>query len=223
MSRIRVVYVENDPALRGVMSQQLKFQRNLEIVATFGNSKEALEFSGYREIDAALLDLALGPDSLNGTELAIMLREQNPKLGVVIYSQHVAPDYLHNLPTQYRAGWSYIEKRGDLHIEDLAAIIVSTAKGSSTLDAKVHAMRGEYRERAIALLSARQRQIMSLAATGLDANAIAKQLNLAPITIRQDLSKAYAILIPNPEPGTDLRTSAVLTYLREVRRDDEII
>ena len=61
---------------------------------------------------------------------------------------------------------------------------------------------------------------MSLAANGLDGNSIARELSLAPITIRQELSRAYAVLIPNPEDGTDLRTSAVLRYLREIRRDE---
>jgi hypothetical protein len=32
--------------------------------------------------------------------------------------------------------------------------------------------------------------------------------------VRQELSKAYAVLVPEPTPGTDLRTSAVLAYLR---------
>jgi DNA-binding NarL/FixJ family response regulator len=59
--------------------------------------------------------------------------------------------------------------------------------------------------------------VISLAATGLDAPEIAKQLSLAAVTIRQELSKAYKILVPNPKPGTDLRTSAVLRYLRETR------
>ena len=63
-------------------------------------------------------------------------------------------------------------------------------------------------------LSARQREIMSLAAAGRDANAIAAELHLAPGSVRQELSKAYAVLVPEPTPGTDLRTSAVLAYLR---------
>ena len=69
-------------------------------------------------------------------------------------------------------------------------------------------------------LSTRQRQVISLAATGLDATEIAKQLGLAAVTVRQELSKCYKILIPNPRPGTDLRTAAVLRYLRETRSLD---
>jgi DNA-binding NarL/FixJ family response regulator len=59
--------------------------------------------------------------------------------------------------------------------------------------------------------------VIALAATGLDATEIAKHLNLAAVSVRQELSKCYKVLIPNPKPGTDLRTAAVLKYLRDTR------
>ena len=58
---------------------------------------------------------------------------------------------------------------------------------------------------------------MYLATTGVDATVIAGELELAPVTVRKELSKIYQILVPDPKPGTDLRTSAVLRYLRETR------
>ena len=69
----------------------------------------------------------------------------------------------------------------------------------------------------LAKLSVRQQNIMALAATGVDATVIAENLNLASVTIRKELSKIYQILVPDPKPGTDLRTTAVLRYLRETR------
>ena len=223
LSKPRVIYVENDPALRGILSAQLKARQEVEFVEAFSSSEEALSFSHPKQIDVALLDLALGQDSLNGAELAMLLRAKNPHIGIVIYSQHIAPDYLHNLSENVSWGWSYIEKRGDGNLDNLVSVLLSTAKGLSTVDLGVQHARESNLENPVSLLSIRQRQIMSLAATGLDANAIAQHLNLAAITIRQELSRAYSILIPDPEPGTDLRTSAVLRYLREIRRGDETL
>jgi two-component system response regulator DesR len=223
MRKTRVIYVENDPALRGIMSSQLKSHPDIEFVQSFASSHEALAYIDYKNIDVALLDLALGPDSLNGTELGMLLRERNQHIGIVIYSQHVMPDYLHNLSEAVRWGWSYIEKRGDVDIDSLVEILVSTSKGTSTSDITIREARNAQLDNPIAQLTLRQRQIMSLAANGLDANSIARELSLAAITIRQELSRAYAVLIPNPEEGTDLRTSAVLRYLREIRRDETLI
>jgi two-component system response regulator DesR len=218
--KTRVVYVENDPALRGILSSQLEQRAEISLTGSFSSSEEALRTCDYKKVDVALLDLALGAESLNGTELAMLMREQNPHIGIVIYSQHNAPDYLNSLSDLVRWGWSYVEKRGDGKIDNLVDILISTSKGRSTFDVSHPEQSSE--ESVISQLSLRQRQIMSLAATGLDANAIAKELQLAPITIRQELSRCYAILVPNPSEGTDLRTSAVLKYLREVRRDGEI-
>ena len=62
--------------------------------------------------------------------------------------------------------------------------------------------------------SPRQREIMALAATGLDARAIADQVHLTHVSVRRELSRAYKILVPAAGAGTDLRTAAVLEYLR---------
>ena len=55
---------------------------------------------------------------------------------------------------------------------------------------------------------------MALAATGLDARAIADQVHLTHVSVRRELSRAYKILVPTAGAGTDLRTAAVLEYLR---------
>jgi DNA-binding NarL/FixJ family response regulator len=62
-------------------------------------------------------------------------------------------------------------------------------------------------------LSTRQRQIMSLATTGVDANVIAERIGLAAVTVRKELSECYRILVPDPAPGTDLRTAAVVAWI----------
>lgn len=118
-------------------------------------------------------------------------------------------------------GWSFIEKRGDISMDYLADVIKSTARGLNIVDPSVQRTRTEMGANPLKQLSGRQREILALAATGLDAPSIAKELHLAAVTVRQDLSQAYRVLIPNPKLGTDLRMSAVLTYLRLSRTYSE--
>ena len=217
MRPTRVLYVENDPALRGIVGGMLRKEPQLEIVATCADAKEALATVNPRILDVALLDLALGKDSLNGTELGLMLREKNPNIGIVIFTQHVVPDFVASLPEDIQWGWSFVEKSGDLDMDMLVDVLRSTARGLNVLDPGIQRAREQAPPSVIDDLTARQREILALAATGLDATAIASELHLAAVTIRQELSKAYAILVPDPQPGTDLRTSAVLRYLRESR------
>jgi hypothetical protein len=55
---------------------------------------------------------------------------------------------------------------------------------------------------------------MALASAGYDARAIAERLHLAHVSVRRELSRAYKVLVPDAEPGMDLRTGAVLEYMR---------
>ena len=211
-----MIYVENDPTLRGMVSTLLKSRPEVELIGSYASSDEALE-GEHRSADVALLDLALGQGSLNGTELGLVLREKNSNLGIVIFTQHVVPDFLSSLPLDEQWGWSVIVKRADLDADMLIDVLKSTARGLNVIDPGIQQARQHAKPSVINELTARQREILAIAATGKDANAIAEELHLSPVTVRQDLSKSYAVLVPEPKPGTDLRTSAVLRYLRESR------
>ncbi len=209
-----VLYVEDDPTLRGILTDLLSTTRELQIVASVATSSEALEVAREHRIDVALLDLALGDGELTGIELGIRLRELRPDIGIVLLSQHVVPDFIDQLPDRYREGWSFIAKRSDLRLPRLTEILIATSRGLNIVDPEILAARTSAAADPVTHLTPRQREIMALAAAGRDATAIAAELSLAAGTVRQELSKAYAVLVPDPTPGTDLRTSAVLAYLR---------
>lgn len=217
----RVLYVENDPALLGVVSMLLRGHDEVELFAAVQSADAALAVDALHQVDVALLDVALGASSISGVELGILLRERFPNMGVVLFSQHVVPDFLDSLPEEYRWGWSFIEKRSDVDVDFLVEVLRSTARGLNVVDPNVTRARAASQGSPITQLTARQREILALAATGLDAPAIGESLGLAAVTVRQELSRSYAVLVPDPKPGTDLRTSAVLRYLREMRTYDE--
>jgi DNA-binding NarL/FixJ family response regulator len=217
-----VLYVEDDPTLRGILTELLHRSDELTIIGSVGTSAEALEIARARSIDVALLDLALGEGEITGIELGIRIRELRPDTGIVLLSQHVVPDFITQLPDRYREGWSFIAKRADLRPARLTEILLATARGLNIVDPEILAARRVSMGDPVALLTPRQREVMALAAAGRDPSAIAQTLNLTPGSVRQELSKAYGVLVPDPTPGTDLRTSAVLAYLRAThgRRSD---
>lgn len=213
-TRRSLLYVEDDPTLRGILTDLLQTAPELDVVASVGTSAEALEIARTRPIDVALLDFALGEGELTGIELGIRLRELRPDTGVVLMSQHVVPDFIDHLPDRYREGWSFIAKRADLRLPRLTQVLIATSRGLNVVDPEILAAREVVHGDPVQALTPRQREIMALASSGRDSTAIAAELSLAPGTVRQELSKAYAVLVPDPSPGTDLRTSAVLAYLR---------
>jgi DNA-binding NarL/FixJ family response regulator len=206
----RLLYVENDPVLRSMMTALLAGLSGIEVVASVGGSDEALAVEG--PLDVALLDWALGPESLNGVELGHALRDRDDDVGIVILSQHYAWDF-HGANGRVDMGWSYVEKRVNLDPAYLAKVLKATAAGLSVVEPSIDRGRAPASVDRLSQLTSRQRQIMSIAATGVDANVIAERTGLRPVSVRKELSECYRVLVPDAAPGTDLRTAAVVAWI----------
>lgn len=210
----RVLYVENDPALRGIMTRALSASPEIELTLSTGDAGEALGSAQAVQADVALLDLALGADQLNGIDLGLALRESNPDLGIVIYSQYSLKNLARRVPEKQRIGWSFIPKSGEMETGELIEILRTTARGIAHPNDEAH--QGDEADDLLEALTPRQRAVMALAATGLAAPDISQRLGITQDSVRKDLSKAYRVLVPGDEGG-DLRTRAVLAYLRIMR------
>lgn len=215
---LTVLYVENDEALLGLLGSQLSNDARIAHLHKAKDSQTALEIVNSQSLDVALLDISLGPHSLNGLDLARSIRAVQENCGIVLLSQNITAEIRDYAPGEFRYGWSAIQKTADLNTEYLIDVLQSTARGLNVVDPSQHV--SEVMD-SLGGLSGKQRQIMAIAATGVDATEIANQLGLAAVTVRQELSRIYKILVPSPKPGTDLRTTAVLNYLRLLRGESQ--
>ena len=116
------------------------------------------------------------------------------------------------VPAKERHSWSFVQKHGKLDIANFAEVMEKTVAGG--VDFGPDGGRESPEATALGRLSRRQRQVMALAAAGYDAKAIAERLHMAHVSVRRELSQAYRVLVPEPGEGTDLRTVAVLEFMR---------
>lgn len=216
---VRVLYVEDDPVLRTILADMVEGVDGVQVVATAADDAEALAVVRDQPIDVAMVDLALGARSLHGLDLALRLRQERPKLGIVVVSQHLLPNFHASIPASEQHSWSYIQKRGDLSGAELAQVIRATHEGKMVLDPSALEGRG-VDSSALEQLTPRQRSVLALLATGRDATGIAEDLDIPHTTVRRDLSNAYKVLVPDHGPGDDPRVTAVLEYLRVTRPYD---
>jgi DNA-binding NarL/FixJ family response regulator len=215
MRSIRLVYVENDAALRSVLGAMFANSREIELFGSFGRASEVLEAQVAKNADVALIDFSLQQGGMTGVELGIALREMNPYIGVVIYSQFPVKSLVQLVPTQNRFGWSFIEKSGDMTIFDYLQIL-KTAAASKGNWQEVLSSNTEKIDQAVSpyfALTPRQRSVMALSAQGRTPQDIASSLGLSYSHVRKELSRAYAVLVPDADGTTDLRTTAVIRYL----------
>ncbi len=219
MRPIRVIYVENDSALRRILGEMLAKSTELDLVGSFANANEVLDRATVRGADVVLVDFSLDQNGLNGIELGIALRNLNEYIGIVVYSQYSVSQMVSRVPKAMRHGWSFFDKSAEMSLSDYVEIIRSTASGNGNWEsvAVVEVAKVEARSSIYFQLSPQQRSIMSLSAQGKGAKEIASQLNLSYSYVRKELSRSYAILLPDASPSDDLKTAAVLKYMELTR------
>jgi len=216
MRSTRVMYVENDHALRQFLHQSLSKHSEIEIIGSFAGSDEALDRALVRKADVALIDFGLETNGLNGIELGIALRTINEYIGIVIYSQYKVHKMFKRVPPSMRNGWSFFEKSGEMSTDDYVKIIKETAvsKGNweefaSLAEENVDPDMNRYYD-----LSSRQRSIIALMAQGVSVQEIGTRLDLSYAYVRKELSRAYSVLLPDAQDGEDFKTLAILKYLQ---------
>jgi two-component system response regulator DesR len=219
MRPTRLLYVENDSALRRILGEMLSKSKDLELVGSFSNSDEVLNRTLVRKADVALIDFALDQNGLNGIELGIALRNINEYIGIVIYSQYSVSQMVSRVPKDMRSGWSFFDKSAEMDLEDYVNIIKLTSSGKGNWEefTTSEIKNTEVKSSIYFQLSPRQRSIMSLSAQGKSAQDIAVQLDLSYSYVRKELSRSYAILLPDAAPSDDLKTAAVLRYMELMR------
>ena len=219
MRSTRLLYVENDSALRRILGEMLGQSKDLEIIGSFSNSDEVLNRTLVRKADVALIDFALDQNGLNGIELGIALRNINEYIGIVIYSQYSVSQMVGRVPKAMRSGWSFFDKSADMALQDYVDIIklTSSSKGNWEQVSAGEVENAEVKSSIYFQLTPRQRSIMSLSAQGKSAQDIAMQLDLSYSYVRKELSRSYAVLLPESAPSDDLKTAAVLRYMELMR------
>jgi two-component system response regulator DesR len=219
MRPTRVLYVENDSALRRILGEMLSKSKELELLGSYAKSDDVLNRTLVRKADVALIDFSLDQNGLNGIELGIALRNINEYIGIVIYSQYSVSQMVSRVPKSMRSGWSFFDKSAEMDLDDYVSIIKLTASGKGNWEqvADGEAEDSEIQSSIYFQLSPRQRSIMTISAQGKSAQDIAEQLDLSYSYVRKELSRSYAVLLPDSKPSDDLKTAAILRY-RELMR-----
>lgn len=215
MRPTRLLYVENDSALRRMLGEMLSQTTELEILGSYAKSDDVLNRNLVRKADVALIDFALDQNGLNGIELGIALRNINEYIGIVIYSQFSVSQMVNRVPKAMRSGWSFFDKSAEMSLEDYVEIIKLTSSGKGNWE-EVSAGNVENNELQSSIyfqLTPRQRSIMSLSSQGKSAQDIAASLDLSYSYVRKELSRSYSVLLPDAASSDDLKTAAVLKYM----------
>ena len=177
---IRVVIAEDQALVAGALAALLGIERDLEVVGTAADGREALTLVRTLTPDVLLTDIEM--PEMSGLELAAAVRSDTHAPRVVILTTFARPGYLRRALEAGAAG--YVLK--DAPAAHLAEAIRRVHAGGRAIDPALAAEAWTDGDP----LTDRERQVLRLAGDGCTSSEIAARLRLSDGTVRNYLSEA---------------------------------
>jgi two-component system, NarL family, response regulator DesR len=178
---IRILLAEDQALVRGALSALLRLEKDIEVIAEVARGDEVVPAALSARPDVALLDIEMPGGG--GLPAAQALREYFPSCRVVILTTFGRSGYLRRAMDSGAVG--FLLK--DAPATELAVAIRSVMEGERVVDPDL----------ALAALSEgnnpltnREREVLSVALSGISIADIAAQLYLSEGTVRNHLSIA---------------------------------
>lgn len=198
---IRVLLADDQALLRGTFRMLIDSAEDMETVGEASNGREAVELAGSRHADVLLMDIRMPEmDGLTATRL-IAGSEELTGLKVLILTTFESDEYV---AEALRAGASGFLGKG-ARPEELLDAVRTVAAGDALLSpsatralitrflAQPEPCPGAESER-LAVLTPRERDVMSLVALGLSNDEIAERLFVSPLTAKTHVNRAMTKL-----------------------------
>lgn len=210
---IKVAVVEDHIITRQGICRLLSDNPGLKVVGEAGDGVEAVKMVNQTVPDVVLMDIAL--PGMNGIEATRQIKLTHPEVAVLVLSAYDDDEYVFGLLDAGAAG--YLLKR--VNDVELVKAIISIYQGESVLDPSlikkvIERSRGqENPARSSAKqgvrFTARQKEIVRLAAKGLSNKAIADRLYISRRTVESDLRTIFNKL------NVGSRTEAVIKAVQK--------
>jgi serine/threonine-protein kinase PknK len=214
MGRLRVVLAEDDILLREGLASLLE-RSGFAVVGQVGGGVQLLALVRQEAPELVVVDIRMPPThTTEGLEAARVIRQEFPATGIVVLSAHVEVEHAMELLASGR-GIGYLLKSRVTDVAEFVETLERIAKGASVVDPALVAELVSARRRndPLAVLSAREREVLELMAEGRSNAGIGRQLWVTEGTVEKHVRSILAKL-RLPETGDDhRRVLAVVTFL----------
>lgn len=217
---IRLVLAEDNYLVREGVRQLIEMQPELELAAVCTDLDSLLAAAEQHKPDVVVTDIRMPPTGTDeGIRAAETLRQQQPRIGVVILSQYSDPEYALALLEKGATGRAYLLKERVSDIDQLVNAIREVASGGSVIDPKVVedlvAAKIRRPQSPLAELTTREREVLALMAEGRNNAAIGAKLFLTERAVEKHINSIFSKLGLSEEKDTHRRVRAVLIFLSE--------
>ncbi|GAA1369380.1 MULTISPECIES: response regulator transcription factor [Brevibacterium] len=218
---MRIIIAEDAVLLREGLVRLLT-DAGHEIVAAVGDANEFLAAintaaqSPDGPPDLAIVDVRMPPTFTDeGIRAAVLVRSQNPEVGVIVLSQYVEERYARDLIADNSGGFGYLLKDRVADVEDFLAAVTEVAGGGTVLDPEVvsQILVRTRKQDGLSDLTAREREVLQLMAEGKSNSAIAGSLYLSAGAVEKHISSIFTKFGLMADTSENRRVLAVLRFL----------
>jgi DNA-binding NarL/FixJ family response regulator len=217
---IRVVIADDTYLVREALLRVLEHAEDIEVVGSAQDRDSLLRTIEAEHPDVVVSDIRMPPTHNDeGLQVAALLREQQPEMGVVILSQFADPRYGLALLDHGSDRRAYLLKERIQYRGQLVSAIREVNAGGSVIDAKVVEGLVEARTHAdhspLNDLTPRELEILTFVARGYSNQAIADELVLTKRAVEKHINAIFLKLGLSDAVEVSRRVKAALIYLAE--------
>lgn len=198
-AKIKIILVDDHPRVHQVMGEMFDFFDDIDLIARGSNGQEAIDLCNLYQADLVLMDMVM--PVMNGVEATRRILEKYPETKILALSSFEDPNAVQRMLEQGAVG--YILKTSS--VKTLYNTIRAAIDGQAVLSPEiVNVMFDASKDELDASLTPREREVLTLFASGMTYNAIATKLSISASTVKFHINNVTTKL------GVDTREEALV-------------
>jgi DNA-binding NarL/FixJ family response regulator len=214
MCAVQVAVADDDVLLREGLASLLE-RSGFEVVGQAADATELLALVRERKPQLVVVDIRMPPThTTEGLDAARVIRAELPDTGILVLSAHVEVEHATELLASGH-GIGYLLKTRITDVADFVDTLERISKGASVVDPALvqELVSARRRDDPLAVLSAREQEVLMQMAEGRSNAGIARRLWVTEGTVEKHV-RSILTKLNLPETGDDhRRVLAVITYL----------
>jgi two-component system, NarL family, response regulator LiaR len=211
MDKIRIVVADDHSVVREGTRTLLERQEDMEVVGEASDGEEALKIIEEKKPDVAILDISM--PKLSGIEVTRQIKPRMPSLAILILSAYDNDEYIFALLEAGAAGYLLKDVPGSEIVEAVRSVYAGESVLHPSIARKViqRAITGTAKSiegKSEIELSEREKEVLKLAAKGLNNKDIADSLCISIRTVQGHINSIFRKL------GVGSRTEAVFQSVK---------
>jgi DNA-binding NarL/FixJ family response regulator len=195
MGKIRVLIVDDHPVVLEGLHTMLSGDRNIEILGEAGDGAEAVKMVEDKEPNVVLMDIRM--PNMDGVQATRRIKQQSPATAVIVLTMYDTDVYVVDAVRAGASGYLLKDSPRELVLDTIRAVnsgasLIKTSLLTEAISSLVQSQKGHHAEvvspeASVEHLTAREREVLKLAALGYSNKEIAKELNITQDTVKKHM------------------------------------